>query len=437
MAETPTTFTGRLHAKILALVTSIAGLLSGAALMYVSPLVDRFVKPSPPIANFGVDKDGLKITIHNQSSGGHEGWWDFGDGSALEAFDPDKSTCEHKYTAAGQYPVKLSLKSVFGDAHERTVNVQLDAGTATAPKIAAFEVAPLLKHVIAPATFRVVSQVANADTCVWSYGDRDPEVVSGAAGPGERLVTFAQPGTYTVKLIALAGKKAAEASKTVVVEQRSAAQAMVQLNVTDTMVQVNRLSPVKQITIDFPPQTRDNSFQFERVLHATHGYQILDKKVLETGAAQGIQGLNVEILPDRKSYKVTGQLVKQTKFFGKTRQLPHAMVRVQLFEEQQITTPPTPSQIAAPLAVPGTTMLVLPQPSSNATLKSRATTLEILLGNQRLMQGADLPHNRTVVLQNRTYQLNAAVVGNQVRVDVTDVQSGVRPAGFQATAGRQ
>src|SRR5437660_9376606 len=99
----------------MALLSTFAVLLSGAALMYVSPLVDHFVKPNPPIANFGVDKDGLKLTVHNQSSGGHEGWWDFGDGSALEPFDPDKTTFEHKYAAAGQYPVKLSLKSVFGD----------------------------------------------------------------------------------------------------------------------------------------------------------------------------------------------------------------------------------------------------------------------------------------------------------------------------------
>src|SRR5947209_20465845 len=107
MAETPNTFTGKLRAKVVALVSTAAGLLSGAALMYVSPLVDHFVKPGAPVANFGVDKDGLRIIVHNQSSGGHEGWWDFGDGSALEPFAPDKTTFEPKYGAAGQYPVKL------------------------------------------------------------------------------------------------------------------------------------------------------------------------------------------------------------------------------------------------------------------------------------------------------------------------------------------
>jgi PKD repeat protein len=432
MAETPTTFTGKLRAKIVALVSTVAGLLSGATLMYVSPLVDRFVKPSPPIANFGVDKDGLKITVHNQSSGGHEGWWDFGDGSALEPFDPEKSTLTHAYASGGPYPVKLSLKSVFGDAHERTVNVQLDAATASAPRIAAFDVVPLHKHTFAPATFRVASQVANADTCIWSYGDREPEVFGQNAIPNERLVTFKQPGTYSVKLIALSGKKATEMSKYVVVQERPRGQAMVQVNVTEVTARAERAAPVWQVPIDFPPDCSDNTYGFEKVHPARRGFMITDSRLLEAGEKQGVKNLKVEVVPDRQSVKVTGQLVKQTRIFGRMHQFPHALVRLQLTEERQVITPPTPTQIASPLAVPGTTYLDLPRTPANATLKSRSISLEVIQGDQRLVPGADLPHNRTIVLQNRQYQLNAAIVGNQVRVDVVDVQSGVQPAGFQS-----
>jgi PKD repeat protein len=437
MAETPTSFAGTLRAKLTALFTSFVGLISGAALMYVSPLVDHFVKPGVPTANFSVDKDGWTVTVHNQSSGGHEGWWDFGDGSALEAFDPNQTALTHKYAAAGQYPIKLSLKSVFGEAHDRTVSVQLADTAAAAPKIAAFDVAPLHKHVVAPATFRVIGQAANAEACVWSYGDRDPEVQRDTSGPSERLVTFAQPGTYTVKLIALAGKKAAEASKTVVVQQRTQGEVVVQLNVTDELTQVKRVSPIRPVHIDFPPQANGNTFSFERVLHASHGYQIVDKKILDDGTAQGVQGLRVEVLPEKQAVKLTGQLVRQTKIFGKTQQLPHATVKVQLFEEQQLATPPTPTTVAGPLAVPGTTLLDLPRTPTNATVKKRTTTLDVIQGNQRLLQGADLPHGRVLTLNNHTYQLNAAIVGNQVHVDVTDPQSGVRPAGFQAPAGKR
>ncbi len=437
MAETPTTFTGKLRAKLVALITSVVGLISGACLMYVSPLVDHFVKPGVPTANFSIEKDGWTVIVHNQSSGGHEGWWDFGDGSALEPFDPDQTALTHKYTAAGQYPIKLSLKSVFGESHDRTVNVQLADTAAAAPKIAAFDVAPLHKHAVAPATFRVVGQAANAEACVWSYGDRDPEVQRDTAGPSERLVTFAQPGTYTVKLIALAGKKAAEVSKTVVVQQRAQGEVMVQLNVTDELSQVKKLAPVRQFHVDFPVDTRDDAYNFTRVLHASPGYHIVNQKVLDDGAAQGIQGVNVETQPDGQSVKVTGKLVRQRKLIGRSQKLPHATVKVQLFEEQRLTTPPLPTQVAGPLAVPGTTLLDLPRPPANATVTKRTTTLDVIQGNQRMLQGADLPHGRTMTLQNRSYQLNAAIVGNQVRVDVAESPSGVRPAGFQAPAGKQ
>jgi PKD repeat protein len=433
MAETPNTFTGKLRAKIVALVSTVAGLLSGAVLMYVSPLVDHFVKPGAPIANFGVDKDGLKITVHNQSSGGHEGWWDFGDGSALEPFDPNKTSLIHTYASAGPYPVKLSLKSVFGEAHERTVNVQVDAATASVPMIAAFDVSPLNQQTFAPATFRLASQVNNADTCIWSYGDREPEVYGQSSNPGERLITFNRPGTYAVKLIALNGKKATEANKYVVVQERPKNLAMVQLNVTEVTTRVKQIKKHGQLHIDFPPQSGDNSYSFvDRPILATPGYQIVDTKVLASGEQQGVQNLKVELAPDKQSVRLSGQLVKQTKIFGKTPQLPHASVRLELTEVQQVTSPPTPTQIAVPLSVPGTTVVSLPPTPANVTVKSRSLCLEVILGDQRLVTGADLPHNRTVMLQGRPYQLNAAVVGNQVRVDVADLQSGIQPAGFKS-----
>jgi hypothetical protein len=76
---------------IKAVITGVLGLLSGAALMWLSPLVEKVVKPARPIANFGVQVDGLKATFVNQAEG-NEGWWDFGDGSPLQPFAPDQKT---------------------------------------------------------------------------------------------------------------------------------------------------------------------------------------------------------------------------------------------------------------------------------------------------------------------------------------------------------
>ncbi len=72
-------------------ITSVMGLCSGAVLMYVSPLVTNVVKPAKPLANFSQSVQGRTVTFQNRSSGASDGWWDFGDGSALERFPPPRT----------------------------------------------------------------------------------------------------------------------------------------------------------------------------------------------------------------------------------------------------------------------------------------------------------------------------------------------------------
>src|SRR5208282_6115880 len=100
------------------LATSLAGALSGAVLMYASPLVDMVIKPANPIANFQSQANGLTVTMQNKSTGGHEGWWDFGDGSALEPFVPDQAAVTHAYAKPASYTVKLTLKNLVGEQNE-------------------------------------------------------------------------------------------------------------------------------------------------------------------------------------------------------------------------------------------------------------------------------------------------------------------------------
>ena len=89
--------------------TSLAGALSGAVLMYASTVVDMVIKPAKPIANFQCQSDGLKVTMQNKSTGGHEGWWDFGDGAALEAFVATDAAITHEFAKPGSYAVKLAV----------------------------------------------------------------------------------------------------------------------------------------------------------------------------------------------------------------------------------------------------------------------------------------------------------------------------------------
>src|SRR5439155_18897180 len=108
-----------LFRRLFALVGTIAGMCSGAALMYLSPLVDRVVKPGKPLANFAVETEGLSATFHNRYAG--EGWWDFGDGSPLEPATPDQSSITHTFPHPGTYTTKLLVRNFVGDEHERSV----------------------------------------------------------------------------------------------------------------------------------------------------------------------------------------------------------------------------------------------------------------------------------------------------------------------------
>ena len=79
---------GTLSGWIKAVLTSIVGLVSGALLMYLTPLVNNAIKPAKPLANFAAQLNGLNVNFSNRSTGAVQGWWDFGDGTALEPFDP-------------------------------------------------------------------------------------------------------------------------------------------------------------------------------------------------------------------------------------------------------------------------------------------------------------------------------------------------------------
>ena len=61
-------------------LTSLAGLVSGAVLMYASPLLDRVIKPDKPIANFqyevtfvnGASDSGMVTLVNSREGGGGE-----------------------------------------------------------------------------------------------------------------------------------------------------------------------------------------------------------------------------------------------------------------------------------------------------------------------------------------------------------------------------
>src|SRR5262245_53288924 len=105
---------------------AIAGLFSGAVMMYMSPLLDKVFRPAKPVAIFRADAEGLTVTFHNLSQGAHNGWWDFGDGSPLELIDRDEESVSHTYAAAGEYTTKLQVRNSLGEPDERTQTLHLE-----------------------------------------------------------------------------------------------------------------------------------------------------------------------------------------------------------------------------------------------------------------------------------------------------------------------
>src|SRR3982751_5533447 len=108
--------TGKGKGFVKAVFGAAAGLVSGAALMYLTPLINSVVKPPTPLANFETRQDGMNVTFHNLTTGAASlsGWWDFGDGSPLVPMVADQDV-SHSYTKAGSYTAKLSVHNLINE----------------------------------------------------------------------------------------------------------------------------------------------------------------------------------------------------------------------------------------------------------------------------------------------------------------------------------
>src|SRR5262245_59341405 len=112
----------------------------------------------------------------------------------------------HTYARHGEYTARLSLRNLIGDENERTVVVRLEAPRNDPPVVSSFDVIPVSQNSYAPATFRLVSKVQNAQLYVWDLGDDRPLEISTEKDMGpERMVTFERPGAYVVRLAAVNG----------------------------------------------------------------------------------------------------------------------------------------------------------------------------------------------------------------------------------------
>ncbi|MFO0800845.1 MAG: PKD domain-containing protein [Gemmataceae bacterium] len=352
-----------------AAVVGVLGLGGGAAGTYTTALIDKVVKPSLPVANFAAASDGLTVTCQNHATG-ETGWWDFGDGTPLEPFTPSVPAVTHTYAKAGNYSVKLVVRNFTADENERTVAVEVGgsakSGPRLLPKITTFAVSPVSPASVAPATFRLTADVADADNCVFDYGDGRLEVAGG--GKIDRLVTFDKPGAFPIQLVAHNASAAAKQAQAVKVDAPAEGTLVAVLRVLDSGTRVERQTHNETIAVPAPKDSRRATFT--RAIPARPGAVLVS--AVAAGNVAGVRNLRVEVSADRKTAVVTGE------WAGKAGS--DVLVPVQLVEERTTTVQGMPETITGVFATVGArTTLSLPLPPAPTGMANprRKMSLEI------------------------------------------------------------
>lgn len=281
------------------------GLGTGAAAMYFNAAFDAIIKPAKPLANFQVSSDGLTVTCENRATG-QSGYWDFGDGTALEPYDPNLQSVQHTYAKAGKYDVKLIVRNFLMEEADRSVNVDITSGPAgaNAPKVLNLKVEAIRDQV--PATFRITGQVTNADELIWRLGDKT-EHLAALGETIDRYVTFDTAGNFPIVLTALSKTRKEPQVVVQAVEVKRPAQDVYEamIAISDTMMKVES----RQHLVRLPAPVRDAKGPtkgFNRAITASvNGF--ITKAELHSSMPAVVKNVKIEIAKDQKNANVSGE----------------------------------------------------------------------------------------------------------------------------------
>ncbi|CAN5250626.1 hypothetical protein BH11PLA2_BH11PLA2_37640 [soil metagenome] len=286
------------------------GLVTGAVAMYSQAAFDRLVKPAKPLANFQVNADGLTVTCENRATG-QSGFWDFGDGTALEPFDPTLQTVQHTYPKQGSYNVKLIVRNFLLDESDRSVTVEVSGATpqtlvasTNAPQVLNLKVEAIRDQV--PATFRITGKLQNTDEVVWRLGDKTEHLVSPSMDI-DRYVTFDSDGHFPIVLTAMSKSHQSPQVLVQAVDVKKPVQdtyeAMV--FVTDTIMKAD----VQQHLVRVPAPLRDANGPtkgFVRTISAGPNC-VIQKVDADKAMPAAVKNFKVDIAKDQKSASVSGE----------------------------------------------------------------------------------------------------------------------------------
>lgn len=401
-----------------ALLGAIAGLFSGALVMYLSPLVDKVVKPPRPIANFAIDYDGLTVRFTNRSSGAVEGYWDFGDGSPLEFLSSDQPVVTHSYRKPGNYVARLVVSNLLGEQDERSVTLDLTQDNkpkaADKPMILTLNVRGPSRGggpVYAPATFHFEAIADNASQFVWDFGDGQGLHL----GDSRVVRTFENPGTYRVRLAVFNGSEKDEQEKVIRVAAPPAGVLRVQLRVADsgTLVETRRREVLVSQMFDLgkaDQRGRKVPVSLEVTVPAVPGFVITAFERLEQ-SSQHLEKVDWRIVKDGQHLKAACLPKK-----GADRAVLHEKLIV--VEQRREKVQPEPATITGSLSVPGVTTLQLPPVPEDWEGVQRLLTVEIADDSGPLWQGDALPSGQTVVISGRPFVLSSSQVKDRVTLQL-------------------
>jgi len=404
------------------IVGALTGLISGAVMMYVSPLVDSVVKPAKPLANFAVETDGLTATFHNRYAG--EGWWDFGDGSPLEPATPDQASISHTYQKPGTYPTRLIVRNFVGDEHERSVsvNVTVSSNVAATPSITQFEAIPVSADRSAPASFRIVAQCKDAERLLWDLGgDRPLEVAADSLTRQERLVTFATAGQHVVQLTALSGNQAVKRHVVIEVAPPRQDTLIARLRVTDRGQKVERWQGTEMVPIAMKRQS--GAQKVERRIAARTGSVITKAELGNVDPA--FKNLKVQITPDRRFAIVSGDVAMSSEMM-KSPNPP--TVPVALVQERQTTLNAPPAEMTAAVSPGSLAILPMPASADNGAVQ-RQMILEIRDGSRALWQETLPSKNNSLYWRNQRWLVQVSAHGNDLRLQLVPAGTAVSTPG--------
>lgn len=315
------------------------GIATGAIGMYFNAAVNTIIKPAKPLANFVATGEGLTVTCENRASG-QSGYWDFGDGSALEPFDPAAQVVKHSYAKPGSYSVKLMVRNFLMEENDRTVSVDLSTATATvatAPRVLDLKVEPIRDHV--PATFHITGKLQNTDEVVWRLGDKTEQLV---APPEQidRYVTFDTEGEKQIVLMALSHthQDPQVVVQAVAVKKPTADTYEAMVLVTDTASRNSQRT--HKVPVPAPLRDANGPTNGFRRTIAAGMHSVILKAEVDNSLPKVVKNLRVDVAEDQKSVTVSGEWTVTGDALAKVAGGSDLMIPLVLLEEHRSTMSP-------------------------------------------------------------------------------------------------